>query len=83
MIESLIHTIQNFDLKVKKIMKNGLYFSLSLAIIATLILIYYISFLHYNFIYYIGIEIMKLSFTFCSAFFASALAIDKIKKELE
>ncbi len=83
MIENLIHTIKNFDLKIKKIMTNGLYFSLFVSIIATIILIYYISFSHYNFIYYIGIEIMKLSFTFGSAFFASALAIDTIKKDLE
>ncbi len=83
MIENLVHTIKNFDFKIKKIMKNGLYFSLSVSILATFILIYYISFSHYNFIYHVGIEIMKLSFTFCSAFFASALAIDKIKKDLE
>ena len=69
MIEDLKHTIQNFDLKIKKIMKNGLYFSLFISIISTLILIYYISFSHYNFIYYIGIKFMKLSITFASRIF--------------
>lgn len=82
MVKNLVHTIKGFDEKIKKIMVNGLYFSLIISIIAAFILIYYISFSHSNFIYHIGIEVMHLSISFGVSFFASALAIDKIKKDL-
>lgn len=82
MLKALTDTIKNFDLKVKKIMINGLYFSLLVSIIGTLCLIYYISFKSSNFIYYIGIKIIWLSISFGASFFASALAIDRIKKDL-
>ncbi|MCI9366107.1 MAG: hypothetical protein HFJ54_06140 [Clostridia bacterium] len=82
MFSDLINTIKNFDLKIKKIMINGLYFSFIVSVLATFILIYYISFSHSNSIYYIGIEIMHLSISFAASFFISALAIDKIKKDL-
>lgn len=82
MINNLLDTIKNFDVKIKKILTNGLYFSLFVSIIACLILIYYISFSHSNFIYYIGIEVMHLSISFAASFFVSAIAMDKIKKDL-
>lgn len=81
-MEILINTIKNFDPKVKKIMKIGLYFSLSVSIIATFILLYYIFFYTSNEIYYIGLQVMQLSISFAVYFFASALAIDKIQKDL-
>lgn len=81
-MENLINTIKNFDLKIKKIMINGLYFSLFISIVAAAILIYYISFYHSNFIYYIGIEVMHLSISFAASFIASAFAMDRIKKDL-
>lgn len=81
-VKTLIDTIKNLDLKVKKIMSNGLYFSLFVAIIGTLFLLYYISFKSSNLIYYIGIKIVWLSICFGVYFFSCALAIDKIKKDL-
>jgi len=82
MLESLINTIKNFDLKIKKILVNGLYFSLLVSIIGALLLVYYISFCHSISIYYIGKEIIHLSVSFAVSFFASAIAMDKIKKDL-
>ncbi len=82
MLKMLTDTIKNFDLKVKKILKNGLYFSLIVGLIGTLCLMYYISFNSSNFIYYIGLKIVWLSFSFGCSFVASALAIDRIKKDL-
>lgn len=82
MVKTLINTVKNLDLKIKKIMSNGLYFSLSIAIIGTLFLIYYISFKSSNFIYYIGIKIIWLSSCFAVYFFTCAIAFDKIKKDL-
>ena len=82
MIKKLNDTIKNFDLKVKKIMVNGLYFSLLISLIGTLCLIYYISFKSSNLIYYIGTKAITLSISFGSSFFASALVIDRVKKDL-
>lgn len=76
----LINTIKNFDFKIKKIMFSGLYFALVVSIIATLILVYYITY-HSNYIFYIGIKIMQLAITCACAFFSSAFVIDKIKKD--
>lgn len=81
MFDKFIDTIRNFDLKIKKILISGLYFSLFVSIIGALILTYYISFSHSNFIYYIGIEVIHLSISFAVSFLASAFAIDKIKKD--
>ena len=81
MIKTLTNTIKNFDMKVKKIMINGLYFSLLVSIIGTLFLIYYISFNSSNFIYYIGFKIICLSISFGVSFIACAFAIDRIKKD--
>ena len=82
MLDKFIDTVKNFDLKIKKILVNGLYFSLFVSIIGTLILTYYISFKSSSFIYYIGLEILHLSISFAASFFAAAFAIDKIKKDL-
>lgn len=82
MIKSLIDTVKNLDLKVKKIMVNGLHFSLLVSIIGALFLIYYISFDASNFIYYIGLKIVTLSISFGASFFACAIAMDRIKKDL-
>ena len=82
MLENIKNTIKNFDLKVKKIMVNGLRFSLIVALIGTLILSYYISVFPSNSIYYIGKEIVHLSISFAASFLVSAFAIDRIKKDL-
>lgn len=82
MLETLMNTIKNFDKKIKIIMINGLYFSLFTAIVASIILIYYIYFSPSSFVYYIGIGIMKLGITYAATFIASAIAMDKIKKDL-
>lgn len=82
-INSIFDTVKNLDSKVKKIMVSGLYFSLAVSIIGTLFLVYYISLKSSAFIYYIGINVVTLSFSFSAAFLACALVIDRIKKDLE
>lgn len=81
MITTLKNTINNFDNKIKKIMINGLYFSLLISLIGTFILASYISFYHSDFIYHIGVEIIHLSISFAVSFIASAFSIDRIKKD--
>lgn len=83
MFKSLLDTIKNFDIKIKKILTNGLYFSLFVSIIGTLCLIYYITLSSSNFIYYIGIKIIWLSLCFAVYFLSCAIAFDKIKKDLD
>ena len=82
-LESLFNTIKNLDAKTKKIMTYGIYFSLLVSIIGASLLVCYISLYHSNFIYYIGKEIVHLSISWGVSFFACALVIDKIKKDLE
>lgn len=82
MIKILIETVKNLDSKVKNIMVKGLHFSLVVSIIGTFFLLYYISFSSSNFIYYIGLKIITLSISFGASFFACAIAIDRIKKDL-
>ncbi len=82
MLKVLYDTVKNLDEKVKKIMIKGLYFSLIVSIIGTLFLIYYISLKTSAFTYYIGIKLVWLSISFASSFFISAIATDRIKKDL-
>lgn len=82
-MENLIHTIKNFDKKIKDILIKGLYFSLGIAILAAIVLLYYILFSHNIFIYYIGIEVMHLAVSFASSFIACSIVMDKIKKDFE
>lgn len=82
MLKALNDTIKNLDEKVKKIMINGLYFSLIVSVIGTLFLIYYILIKNTPFTYYIGLKLVWLSISFASSFFISAIAMDRIKKDL-
>lgn len=82
MIKTLKDTIKNLDPKTKKIMTNGLYFSLAVLITGTLFLLYYISFKSSNLTYYIGIQIITLGLSFFASFIASSLVIDRIKKDM-
>ena len=72
MIENLKKTIKNFDVKIKKTLVSGLYFSLIVSIIGTIFLIYYISFKSSNYIYYIGLKTVSLSISLCVSFFLIA-----------
>lgn len=81
-MENLINTIKNFDKKIKKLMIIGLYFSFAVAIIASIILIYYISFSHNNFVYYIGIEVMHLAISFAVSFISCAFVMNIVKNDL-
>ena len=81
-MENIKNTIKNLDMKIKKIMINGLRFSLIISIIATFILLSYISFSHSNYIFYIGIHIMRIAITCACAFFTIAFAIDRVKKDI-
>ena len=82
MIKTLNDTIKNLDKKVKEIMVKGLLFSLLVSLIGTLFLIYYISFKTSNFTYYIGTKLIWLSISFACSFFVSAIAMDRVKKDL-
>lgn len=82
MFKSLNDTIKNFDDKIKQVLIYGLRFSLGISILGSLILLYYMVIRAYPDIYYIGLKTVSLSISFASAFFACALAMDRIKKDL-
>lgn len=82
MLKTLKDTFKNFDLKIKKILFNGLRFSLIVSLIGTLILTCYISYAQSYLTFYIGKEIVHLSISFAASFLITAFAIDRIKKDL-
>ena len=82
MLKSLNNTIKNFDAKIKQILVYGLHFSLGVSVLGSLILLYYMLIRSYPDVYYIGLKTVSLSISLASAFFACALAMDKIKKDL-
>lgn len=82
MFKSLNNTIKNFDDKIKQILVHGLHFSLGISILGSFVLLYYMLVRAYPDIYYIGLKTVSLSISFASAFFACALAMDRIKKDL-
>lgn len=80
MIKKLIDKFNSMDLKVKKILKYGIYFSMFVCIISTILLITY----HINLnidLYYIGLSVFKLGLFLLVEFIICAFAIDTIKKQ--
>ena len=83
MINKLINSIKNIDKKILKIMFLGFKFSFIICIISCLISLCYIFNPISHIIYISGIILFKTSITFAVSFFICAVAMDKIKKQLE
>lgn len=80
MIKPIINKFNNMEEKVKKILKYGIYFSMFVCVISTILLITY----HINLnidLYYIGLAVLKLGLFFIVEFIICAFAIDTIKKQ--
>lgn len=82
MIKVIIDKFNSMDIKTKKILKYGIYFSLFVCILSLLILLTY----HFNesnpTLYYIGLSTFKLGLFFIVEFIICAIAIDTIKKQI-
>ena len=78
-MQKFILEFKNLDKHTFKIMKYGLLFCSFLAIISTIILLTYI-FLGFTFLYYLGINLIKTSFTFAVEFIICGIVVDFISK---
>ena len=78
-MQKMISELKNLDKDTFKIMKYGLIFCSCLALIAVGILLTNI-FLGANFFYYLGLTLMKSSFTFAVEFVICGIVVDFIRK---
>lgn len=82
MFKSIINNYKNLDKLIYKIMKNGLIFCFTLCLISIIILFTYEVFLSSPSIYYIGLNIFKLSIIWGIEFIICGFVVDGIKKQL-
>ena len=82
MFKNIFDKINKLDNKTKIIMKYGYIFALIVLIISGLILFTYQKFYSSPDLYYIGLQIFKMSLTIGISSFVCGFVIDTIKKEL-
>ena len=82
MFSKIIEKIKNLDKKIKTIIRYGIYFSLSICLIAcALLYTYHLAITDVN-TYHIGLSLVQLSFVFMIEFIICGLAMDTIKKSM-
>ena len=79
-MQKIILELKNLDKDTFKIMKHGLIFCGCLSLIAVAILLTYI-FIGSNLFYYLGLTLMKSSFTFAVEFVICGIVVDFIRKQ--
>ena len=82
MINKIITYYKNLDKNTYKILYKGLEFCFLLASFSAFILLSYILFLQAPLVYYIGINLFKLSLVFGVEFIICGFIVDSIKKQL-
>lgn len=82
MIKKIITYYKNLDKNTYKILYKGLEFCFLLASFSAFILLSYILFLQAPLVYYIGINLFKLSLVFGVEFIICGFIVDSIKKQL-
>ncbi len=82
MINKIITYYKKLDKTTYKILYKGLEFCLILALISASILFIYMLFLKTPFLYYIGINLFRLSLVFSVEFIICGFVVDNIKKQL-
>lgn len=78
-MQKMISELKNLDKDTLKIIKYGLFFCSCLSIVAVTILLTYI-FIGSSFFYYLGLTLMKSSFTFAVEFVICGIVVDFIRK---
>lgn len=73
---------KNLEKLTLKIMKIGVICSFAITIIATIILITYLYFIHNPLIYTLGFLLFELSLHFIAYFIICGIAVDTIKKQI-
>lgn len=79
-MQKLFLELKNLDKNIFKIMKYGLLFCGCITLVSIAVLLTYI-FLGSNFFYYLGLSLMKSSFTFAVEFVVCGIVVDFIKKK--
>ena len=79
-MQKIISELKNLDKDTFKIMKYGLFFCSCIALVAVVVLLTYI-FLGSSFFYYLGLTLMKSSFTFAVEFVVCGIVVDFIRKK--
>lgn len=82
MFNKLFDIFKKLDKKIFQIMNYGLKFCFAICLIAILILFTYICDFASPFIYYLGINLFKLSLIFGIEFIVCGFVVDGIKKQL-
>ena len=78
---NILKSIKNFDRKIIKIMKIGLYFSYTFCIFASLILLTY-NFYNEPHLFYTGISLLQSGLFFLVTFIICGFAFNKLFDEL-
>ena len=82
MLKKIITYYKNLDKNTYKILYKGLEFCFLLASFSAFILLSYILLLQAPLVYYIGINLFKLSLVFGVEFIICGFIVDSIKKQL-
>ena len=82
MLKKIITYYKNLDKNTYKILYKGLEFCFLLASFSAFILFSYILFLQAPLVYYIGINLFRLSLVFGVEFIICGFIVDSIKKQL-
>ena len=82
MFKKILDNFKHFDKITFKILKNGLTFCFAICILSVLILFTYNFAFPSPFIYYIGINLFKLSLIFGIEFIVCGFVVDGIKKQI-
>lgn len=82
MLKKIFDNFKNLDKLTSKIMNSGLKFCFAICILSVLLLFTYSFAFASPFIYYIGINLFKISLIFSIEFIICAFVVDGIKKQL-
>lgn len=82
MLKKVLDHFKNLDKVTFKIMNYGLKFCFAICILSVLILFTYGFVVSSPFIYYIGINLFKVSLIFAIEFVVCGFVVDGIKKQL-
>ncbi len=82
MFKNIMNIFSELDVKIKKIMKYGLKFSMFFCFIAALILLFYETIYASPDLYYIGLKMIETGLFFITEFIICGIAVDKISKQM-
>lgn len=82
MFKKIFNMYKEFEKITIKILNNGLKFCFVLSFFSSIVLLYYILIFQTPILFYIGINIFRLSLIFAAEFIICSFVADGIKKQL-